>query len=90
MLFMVVERFKDADPDVIGDRFRREGRMLPADVTYLDSWMDVSGTRCYQLMEAPSAESMSPWTTAWGDLVEFEIVPVVASAEFWEAAARKD
>jgi len=29
MLFMVIERFKNGDPKPIGQRFRREGRMLP-------------------------------------------------------------
>jgi hypothetical protein len=30
MLFMVIERFKQGDPQPIGERFARQGRMLPA------------------------------------------------------------
>jgi len=29
MLFMVIERFKGGNPKPIGERFRRDGRMLP-------------------------------------------------------------
>jgi Protein of unknown function (DUF3303) len=83
MLFMVIERFKDGDADPIGKRFKLRGRMLPEGVTYHASWIDSTGTRCFQLMEAPRMELLNVWTRSWDDLVEFEIVPVVTSAEFW-------
>ncbi len=57
--------------------------MLPEGVTYQASWMDPAGAFCYQIMEAANAELMSEWTRRWDDLVEFEIVPVVTSEEFW-------
>ena len=81
MLFMVIERFKDTM--AVGDRFGRQGRLLPPDVSYHASWIDPKGQRCFQLMEAPSAEALEPWARAWIDLMELEIVPVVTSAEFW-------
>ena len=81
MLFMVIERFKDAK--AIGERFKACGRMLPENVAYHSSWVDSAGTRCFQIMEAPGLESLRPWIQRWSDLVEFEIVPVVTSAEFW-------
>jgi uncharacterized protein DUF3303 len=34
-------------------------------------------------MEADSAESLGEWVKKWEDLVAFEIVEVVTSAEFW-------
>lgn len=43
MLFMVVETIQDVD--AVGERFRRQGRMLPANVQYLDSWMSAEGDR---------------------------------------------
>jgi uncharacterized protein DUF3303 len=81
MLFMVIERFSDVV--AIGERFQMKGRMLPEAVTYQASWVSSSGNLCYQLMEAPSEEALRPWLAAWGDLVEFEVVPVVTSSEFW-------
>lgn len=83
MLFMVIEKFKNSDPRPIGERFRRDGRMLPADVAYVLSWVDAAEARCFQIMEAPSTESLAPWIRFWEDLVTFEIVPVETSAEFW-------
>jgi hypothetical protein len=83
MLFMIVERFKGGDPKAVGERFKTCGRMLPAGVTYHDSWMDATGSRCFQVMDAPSLEALSVWVRRWDDLVDFEIVPVLTSAEFW-------
>jgi hypothetical protein len=83
MLFMVVERFKDGDEKRIGERFRRHGRMMPADVVYHASWLDPVTMRCFQLMEAPARASLDPWLKRWRDLMEFEVVAVETSAEFW-------
>ncbi len=83
MIFLVIERFLPGRVEAIGERFAREGRMLPEGVRYHASWVDAARLRCYQVMEAPSAESLATWTSRWDDLVEFEIIPVVSSAEFW-------
>ena len=86
MLFMVIERFKNGDAGLVGERFRRQGRMLPEGVAYHASWMDSSGARCFQIMEAPHVDSLAPWISRWDDLVDFEIVPVLTSADFWSRA----
>jgi len=57
--------------------------MLPEGVTYHASWMDSAGARCFQIMEAPNPELLNAWASRWDDLVEFEIVPVLTSLEFW-------
>ncbi|MGB7438359.1 MAG: DUF3303 family protein [Candidatus Acidiferrum sp.] len=84
---MVIERFKTGGIKPVGERFRRIGRMLPEGVNYLASWMDTSGSQCFQLMEAADAESLAAWTSHWEDLVDFEIIPVQTSAEFWSKIA---
>jgi hypothetical protein len=89
MLFMVIERFKNGDTKTIGERFARQGRMLPSGVTYHASWVDAAAGRCFQIMEADRVELLAEWVRCWEDLVEFEIVPVVTSAEFWSKAASK-
>ncbi len=80
---MVIERFKDGHPARVGERFARRGRMLPDGVTYEASWMGADGACCYQLMQGPSIEALNPWIAAWSDLVDFEVVPVIPSVEFW-------
>jgi Protein of unknown function (DUF3303) len=83
MLFMVIERFKHGDPRPIGERFKRSGRMLPEGVAYHASWVDSTGGRCFQVMEAQHRELLDAWIGRWDDLVDFEIVPVLTSADFW-------
>jgi Protein of unknown function (DUF3303) len=83
MLFMVIEQFRNHDPNPVHERFLRDGRMLPDGVTYHASWVDPAQTRCYQLMEAPDLDKVRLWTKSWDDLVDFEIVPVLTSQDYW-------
>jgi hypothetical protein len=83
MLYMVIERFKKRDLGRIGERFTRRGRLLPEGLNYQTSWVDATGTRCFQVMETRDPELFKQWTGNWADLIDFEIVPVVASSEFW-------
>jgi hypothetical protein len=85
MLFMVIERFKNGDPKPIRDRFFSEGRMLPEGVIYHASWVDAANTRCFQLMEARERADIQLWINRWSDLVDFEIVPVIPSKQYWDA-----
>jgi hypothetical protein len=80
---MVIERFQPENLTSIGDRFRRNGRMLPEGVEYHASWVDSSGSRCFQLMEAEQRELLNLWISRWHDLVDFEVVPVLTSSDFW-------
>ena len=89
MLFMVIEHFTPDQLSAVGARFERSGRMLPDRVTYVHSWMESSGSRCFQLMEAPHLDALNLWTARWSDLVHFEIVPVQTSADFWSARQAK-
>ncbi len=86
MLFMVIEKFKHADTKRIGERFRERGRMLPDGVAYHASWVDSAGARCFQVMEAQQPELLHEWISRWEDLVDFEVVPVQTSADFWSQA----
>jgi hypothetical protein len=40
-------------------------------------------------MEAASAEALQPWIDAWGDLADFEVIPVLTSAEFWVTRGKR-
>jgi hypothetical protein len=85
MLYMVIERFKPGSVALIGERFAAQGRMLPEGVTYHASWVEPGGACCFQVMEASSGELLRAWASQWQDLVDFEIVPVQTSADFWAA-----
>jgi uncharacterized protein DUF3303 len=81
MLFMIVERFRNGDAVPVYRRFRDHGRMAPAGVIYIDSWVNAELTCCFQVMDASDRRALDAWIACWADLVDFEVVPVMRSAE---------
>ncbi len=82
MLFMVIERFRDADMVPIYQHMRTAGRMLPEGLEYVDSWVEPNFARCFQVMRCDDARLLQEWVLQWRGLgVSFEIIPVVSSAE---------
>jgi hypothetical protein len=84
---MVIERFKGGDPVPVYRRFRDRGRLAPDGLTYVSSWVDVNLSCCYQLMEAEDRHLLDDWIANWSDIVDFEVHPVIASAEAAERVA---
>ena len=82
---MVVERFKDGDPAPVYRRFREKGRLAPEGLKYVSSWVTTDLTTCYQVMECDDRKLLDAWIERWSDLTDFEVIPVMTSAE---AAAR--
>ena len=87
MLFMIVESYKNADPVPVYRRFRDQGRLAPADVAYVGSWVTPDLSRCFQVMDAPSRARLDEWIANWADLADFDVTPVVTSAEAQAAVA---
>lgn len=81
MLYMIIETFQDGDPVPVYRRLRDSGRQLPGGLTYVDSWVTIDMTRCYQVMECDDRKLLEQWMSQWEDLVEFEVVPVMRSSE---------
>ena len=84
MLFMIIEQLNNKT-SAVHERFVAKGRMLPEGVVYHSSWIDPQTARCFQVMEAENIGMLQPWISAWSDLIDFEIVPVVTSQEYWAA-----
>jgi hypothetical protein len=55
--------------------------MVPDDVNFVASWVDLRFERCFQVMEAENEARLREWTQHWDDLTDFEIIPVRTSAE---------
>ena len=85
MLFMVIEHFRNGDPKPVYARFRERGRLAPDGLGYVSSWVTTDLAKCYQVMECEDRALLEQWIREWEDLVEFEVVEVMTSAE---AAAR--
>ena len=53
---MVIETFKPGKIDEVYERFKKKGRLLPSGLKYIDSWLSVDRTKCFQLMETEKIE----------------------------------
>lgn len=87
MLYMVVEKFRNADPVPVYRRFRDQGRMAPDGLRYVSSWVDQSFGCCFQLMETDDRALLDRWIERWSDLAEFDVYPVMTSKDAAEALA---
>ena len=87
MLYMIVEHFRDGDALSVYRRFRDQGRLAPEGLRYVASWVTDDFRRCYQIMDCEDRELLTRWTARWEDLIEFEVIPVVTSAEAVAAVA---
>lgn len=79
--YMIIETFKPGKLKAIYRRLEENGRMQPDGLTYINSWIDEDMEKCYQVMEANSIDKIHKWISNWDDVMDFEIVPVMSSAE---------
>lgn len=80
-LYLVIETYKAGKQHEIYERVRNQGRMLPDGLTYIDSWVTQDLTRCYQLMSSSDPQLLQQWREHWADLVDFEVLAVLESAQ---------
>lgn len=78
---MIIERFRDGNAKPVYERFQQRGRLAPDSLHYVNSWVSTDLTCCYQVMECADRAALDTWIDAWSDLVDFEVIPVVTSAE---------
>jgi hypothetical protein len=78
---MVIEHFKNGDAVPVYRRFRERGRMAPAGLTYVSSWVSEGLGRCYQVMETEDRALLEQWMANWSDIVDFEVETVISSKE---------
>jgi uncharacterized protein (UPF0332 family) len=81
MLYMIIERFHRGKEKALYKRFAEKGRMMPEGLNYINSWIDENVTTCYQVMQTDSEEKIHEWISHWNDLTDFEIIPVLTSAQ---------
>lgn len=87
MLYLIVERFRDGDAVPVYRRFREKGRLAPDGLRYISSWVTTDLRRCYQIMECDDRSLLEQWMAQWEDLTEFDVIPVITSAEAVAAVA---
>lgn len=81
MTYMIIEHFYEGKVKAIYERVAKEGRFIPDGVRYINSWINEDVTICYQVMEADTREQLQAWIDNWKGYADFEVVPVISSAE---------
>lgn len=81
MLFMIVENFREGNPEPVYRRFRDHGRLAPAGLTYVSSWVTQDLRQCFQVMECDNRALLDEWMAAWNDIVDFEVINIITSPE---------
>jgi hypothetical protein len=74
--YMVIEKYRKGCFDKIYKRFHSSGRMLPEGLSFIESWLEKDGKRCFQLMETENYDLFHQWIKNWADLVDFEIIEI--------------
>ena len=87
MHYMVIERYRNGDAIPIYRRFREQGRLAPEGLRYISSWVTDDLRTCYQVMECDDRTLLDEWISLWHDLVDFQVLPVITSAEAAAAVA---
>ena len=87
MLFMVIETFRNQDAKAVYRRFRDHGRMMPDGLDFVSSWVAADLGRCFQIMECDDVTLLQRWVAQWSEVIDFEIVPVVAGRDTGAALA---
>ncbi len=81
MLYMIIEHYRNGDPLPVYRRFHERGRLAPEGLRYVSSWVTTELATCYQVMECDDRRLLDEWIGNWSDIVDFEVIPVVMSAE---------
>ena len=87
MLYMIIENFRDGDARPVYRRYRDRGHLAPDGLRYVSSWVTSDLRRCYQVMECDDVGLVEEWMRQWQDIVDFECIPVMTSAEAASAVA---
>ena len=88
MLLMIIEHFRNGDPAPVYARFDERGRLAPEGLRYVSSWVTTDLTTCFQVMETDDRALLEQWMAQWNDLVDFEVIPVIASPDAAAAVRR--
>ncbi|MFK8013903.1 MAG: DUF3303 domain-containing protein [Gammaproteobacteria bacterium] len=88
MIYLVIEHFHEGAARKAYERAIRDGRGLPEGLEYIDSWVDLDYSRCFQLMRTEDQDLLAHWQQGWTDLIRFEVIPVQTSQEAYQHFGR--
>lgn len=78
---MVIETFNEGWKEKVYERFHQEGRLLPEGLTYLNSWLEKDGDRCFQLMETNDPSLFHQWMMNWNEMGDWGTMEIIEIGE---------
>ena len=60
---------------------------MPDGIEYRGSWVTKDLRRCFQVMECDDPRLLEQWMANWNDITDFDVIPVMTSAEAADAVA---
>ena len=90
MQYLIIEKFKKNKIKQVYKRFEEKGRLMPVGLHFVNSWITEDVTVCYQVMETDDRNKLNQWISAWSDLVDFEVIPVITSQQAREIIFESD
>ncbi len=88
MIYLVIEHFRDGAARKAYERAIEHGRGLPEGLEYVDSWVDLNYSRCFQIMRTDDQDLLAQWQQGWNDLIRFEVIPVQSSQQAYQHFSR--
>ena len=85
MLFMGIVTWTPEHKNEMIKRSQEKGPMRPEGVKFINEWVDVSGGKSFTLFEANNSGDILAWVTAWSDIIEFEVTPVMELEQVMQA-----
>jgi hypothetical protein len=86
MLFMTIYTWEPGQRNELTKRRMEKGRRIREGVKVLGEWTDLGGGRGFLLVESNDPIALMSGTTAWGDLMKMEAVPVIETEELMKLA----
>lgn len=85
MKYMTRWHIKEENLKAAVDRFKNDPPDLPAGVTMLGRWHQMGTGYGFGLLESDDPIAVARYISAWSDLVEQEIYPVIDDSEIAQA-----
>jgi hypothetical protein len=80
MLFMLIGHFRRTFASARSSS-PIEAQPSPPDLKYFGSWVDVSLSRCFQVVDCDDLAALQRWAARWRHCVDFELVPIVPAPD---------
>jgi hypothetical protein len=61
MQYMIIEKFKKGKLKDVYQRFAERGRLMPQELTFVNSWTTEDLSTCYQVMETDNFHALGEW-----------------------------